>query len=217
MNTLILWGSSDCTRLPLTFKHPDLGENALTPLPVPETSRILALIYLCVCFKSTWYLTEMFCICALRDMQWPTTLHWLGLDHRNTPLQMKPGGVHSYLCFLTMLSSPPQVRICTLRGTISALCKETWKTAHVPAAHSPTLEIFAPFLEPWRHACLLNLKITLLPSLQREGAFRAGALPSPFIDQWIKFLLSFIEPGFLWLAFAIPGKGPTEGSLTHWG
>ena len=47
MDTLILWGSSDCTLLPLTFKHPDLGENSLTPLPVPETSRILALNYLC--------------------------------------------------------------------------------------------------------------------------------------------------------------------------
>ena len=50
------------------------------------------------------------------------------------------------------------------------------------------------------------------PSLQREGVLRAWALSSPFLDQWIKFLLCYTETGFVWLAFVTLGK-----ERTHWG
>ena len=42
------------------------------------------------------------------------------------------------------------------------------------------------------------------------------ALPSSFLDHWIKFLLCYTEPGFIWLSLVTPGKGPIEGSPTHW-
>ena len=55
-----------------------------------------------------------------------------------------------FLCFITMLKSPPKVGICTLLGATGAMCKEVWKTAH---ARLP-LEISTPFLEsvswPWK-------------------------------------------------------------------
>ena len=55
-------------------------------------------------------------------------------------------------------------------------------------------EISAPFLEPWWQVCLLPLKIPLVPSPGGEGVFRAWALPSPFLGQWIKFLLCYAKP-----------------------
>ena len=39
----------------------------------------------------------------------------------------------SYFCFITMLRFLPKVGICTGLGTIPAMCKGVWKTAHVPA------------------------------------------------------------------------------------
>ena len=54
----------------------------------------------------------------------------------------------SYLGCITMLSS----QIHTLLGTISAMCKEAWKTVCAPAAPGCPwlpLKIFASFLEPW--------------------------------------------------------------------
>lgn len=100
----------------------------------------------------------------------------------------------------------PRGAIYTLLGTIPAVCKEAWKT-HAQAAPQnlcpfPSLTCLPPIF--W---------IPLLPSLQ-GGVFRARALSSPFLHQWIKFLLCYTKLRFLWLAFTTPGKGPKLKD--HW-
>ena len=140
---------------------PDSGQSRL------KVTTFLALIYLCVSIPSperwrtlawsisvfvskvpgVWqrgFAAVLWEIHALRDMQWSTPQSWLWLDHRKAPAQMKPGGIKSYLCSITVLRSPPEAGICTLQGTIHAVCKGVWKTAHAPAA----LGHLHPFLEP---------------------------------------------------------------------
>ena len=43
-----------------------------------------------------------------------------------------------------------------------------------------------------KSAILQFKKLSLLPSLWGEGVFRAQALPSPSLNQWIKFLLAIL-------------------------
>ena len=97
----------------------------------PESWRILSFIYFCIYFRSTWYLTEMFCSCALRALQWSTAPNPRWFDHRNAPAQMRPEGVwdlHGAGGWGAGWGS------CKLLSTISAVCKEVWRTAHAPAA-----------------------------------------------------------------------------------
>ena len=66
-------------------------------------------------------------------MLWPTALNHLWLNYRNGHAQMRLELSESYFCFITMLRFLPKVGICTGLGTIPAMCKGVWKTAHVPA------------------------------------------------------------------------------------
>ena len=50
----------------------------------PLRAKGFGLIYLYICFQSSWQLTKMVHSCALRDMLWPTDLNWFWLDRRNT-------------------------------------------------------------------------------------------------------------------------------------
>ena len=118
-------------------------------IPTPESWRTLAWSISVFVSKvpGVWqrcFAAVLWEIHALRDMQWSTPQSGLWLDHRKAPAQMKPGGIKSYLCSITVLRSPPEAGICTLQGTIHAVCKGVWKTAHAPAA----LGHLHPFLEP---------------------------------------------------------------------
>ena len=100
------------------------------------------------------------------------------------------------LCFITMLRSP--------RKEVLVLCKAQFLpdakkhgSLHMPQLPLLFLKISIPFLEPQRPACLQRLKVPLLSASLGEGVCRTQALPSPFPDQWIKFLLCYTEPRFI--------------------
>ena len=67
-------------------------------------------VYLCVYFKTTWYLAEMLWSCALRETQWSNTLtdsdSTTGTQHHRWDRVSQ-----NFLCFIATLRSSPQDRI----------------------------------------------------------------------------------------------------------
>lgn len=118
-------------------------------------------VYLCVCFRSTWYLAERLCSCTLRNTQWSITpTDWL--DHRNTMSQMRPGVPEFPLLHCNTKIFTPRQDIYSVRHN-SVMCKGVWGTVYAPAVPE-TLLLFPHFLI-----------ISQQSSLKGNDAFKAWA------------------------------------------
>ena len=102
----------------------------------------------------------------------------------------------SCLSFIIMLRSRPQngdlylamPNQCCVQGSLRGCTCASYSWISLP---------FSPVSDD---TCLLPLKSPPLSSLWGEGVFRARALPSPFFDQQIQFLLLFARLGLIQLA-----------------
>ena len=97
----------------------------------PLRAKGFGLIYLYICFQSSWQLTKMVHSCALRDMLWPTDLNWFWLDRRNTCTDehwrcWRLPSLHHYV----KISSKGEDLYTP--GKVPAMCRETRKTAPAP-------------------------------------------------------------------------------------
>ena len=108
-----------------------VGQRTWGLLAAPESWRIPSSVT-SVCFKSTWYLTEMFCSYALRALQWSTAPIGLRLDHRNVPAQMRPGLVWKFSllpCYAKLSAQGSDL----YSARHNSRHKEAQKTVHAPA------------------------------------------------------------------------------------
>ena len=119
-------------------------------------------VYLCVYFKSTWYLAEMLWSCALRDTQWSNTLTDSWLDHRNTASQMRPDVPEFSLLHCNTKIFAPRQDIYSVRHN-SVTCKGAWGTVSVPAVPGN--------LHPFPHFLIIPQQ----SSLKGDDACRAWA------------------------------------------
>ena len=98
-----------------------------------------AVLYLSICFKSTWCWAEMLCSCAGRDacFERDTAISCpqLGSDLTTEPClhRLNLGRVALHLLYHHAEISP-QGWICIMLGTIAAVCKGAWKSARAWAA-----------------------------------------------------------------------------------
>ena len=97
--------------------------------------------------------------CTLRDTQWSTIPNQLWPPRGHACADETRGLSQHYLCFITLLTSPPKAGICALLGTICSTCKGAWKTAHDLAAPGN----LHPFSRALMTLCLVTLKFPYSP------------------------------------------------------
>ena len=153
------------------------------------------------------YVTQMFCSHALRDLQWSTALNWLWLDQKEVLVHRRLDGI----CKLPWLHYHVKFSDSYSAGHNFCHVQRSLEDCMCPSCTRLPLKIFASFLEPWWHMYFLLFKTPFLPFLWGEGIFRIQALPSLFLDQWIKFVLCYAEPDLFDLHLFLQVKDPLRG------